>query len=95
MKNVCFLMARKLVFVLVTAFLLSMIVFFMLRVISADSLGMMLPPSATEADAQALRVELGMDGSALHQYQVWLSGVFRGNLGNSIFFHQPVTGLLA
>lgn len=95
MKNVCFLMARKLVFVLVTAFLLSMIVFFMLRVIPADSLGMMLPPSATEADAQALRVELGMDGSALHQYQVWLSGVFRGNLGNSIFFHQPVTGLLA
>jgi len=36
-------------------------VFFVLRILPADPLGMLLPASATPADAAALRQQLGFD----------------------------------
>jgi len=81
--------------VVLTAWLLSIIVFILLRLIPSDPLGMMLPPSATDADVQALRAALGMDGSTISQYWVWLQAAVQGDLGRSIYFREPVTTLLA
>ena len=94
MVNILFTLLKKVGFALITAFLLSFVVFFTLRAIPADPLGMMLPPSATQADADLLRAELGLDGSIFYQYWVWLSSVFTGDLGSSIFFKQSVNTLL-
>jgi len=81
--------------VVLTAWLLSIIVFILLRLIPSDPLGMMLPPTATNADVQALRTALGMDGSIASQYWVWLQSAVQGDLGRSIYFREPVTALLA
>ncbi|GAA5092183.1 ABC transporter permease [Paenalcaligenes hermetiae] len=94
MVNFLFGLLRKIGFILLTSFLLSFIVFFILRAIPADPLGMMLPPSATQADADLLRAELGLDGSLFYQYWIWLKSVAQGDLGNSIFFKQSVNKLL-
>lgn len=94
MKNITFILSRKAFSILITSFALSIVVFFILRFIPADPLGMMLSPSATQADADLLRKELGLDGSILSQYWVWFSNAIQGDLGKSIFFHQSVTSLL-
>ena len=94
MVNLLFGLLKKIGFVLLTAFLLSFVVFFILRAIPADPLGMMLPPSATQADADLLRAELGLDGSLFYQYWVWLTSAITGDLGQSIFFKQSVNDLL-
>lgn len=94
-SGLVFLLGRKLGSVILTSIVLSIVVFIVLRMIPADPLGMMLPPSATSADAEALRVALGLDKSIVQQYLVWLGQAVQGNLGDSIFFRAPVIKLLA
>jgi len=55
----------------------------------------MLGDMATPEQVQQLREALGLDRPVYVQYVRWLSGVLRGDLGNSIFFHQPVTRVIA
>jgi len=94
MNPIVSLLGRKLGVMVITALFLSMVVFIVLRMIPSDPLGMMLPPSATQADADLLRKALGMDGSVSHQYMVWLGHAVHGDLGRSIFFREPVSELL-
>lgn len=72
----------------------SIIVFVVLRMLPADPIGMMLPPQATKADAEAIRAAYGLDRSLAMQYWIWLSGALTGDLGASISFREPVTSLI-
>jgi len=78
-----------------TILLLSMVVFFVLRALPADPLVMLLPPNATQADADVVRHALGLDRSIAYQYMIWLRDALTGNLGSSISFREPVTRLIA
>jgi len=78
-----------------TVFVLSIVVFFVLRALPADPLALLLPPNATEADVEAIRHALGLDRSIVYQYAVWLRDALSGNLGSSISFREPVTRLIA
>lgn len=89
------LFARRLGSMFVTALCLSVVVFIVLRLIPSDPLAMLLPPSATQADIEAMRIELGLDGTIFEQYMVWLGRALQGDLGSSIYFRAPVTSLLA
>src|SRR5690606_18735571 len=51
-------------------------------------------PSATQADIDFIRKELGLDGSIFQQYLVWLGNALQGDLGASIYFRTPVLELL-
>ncbi len=75
--------------------LVSAVVFVILRAIPADPVAMMLPPGATAADAAALRAKYGLDLPLPVQYWLWLRHAVTGDLGESIFFRVPVSGLLA
>ncbi len=88
------LLGRKFGTVCLTALLLSIVVFIVLRIIPSDPLAMMLPPSATQADIDFIRKELGLDGSIFQQYLVWLGNALQGDLGSSIYFRAPVLELL-
>jgi ABC-type dipeptide/oligopeptide/nickel transport system permease component len=70
------------------------VVFVVLRLLPVDPLAMMLPPSATPADAAALRQQLGMDKPVPVQFVIWLWEAARGSLGVSINFRQPVVTLM-
>ena len=74
--------------------LVSIVVFVILRAIPADPVAMLLPPGATAADAALLRREFGLDLPLPLQYWVWLRHAVAGDLGQSIFFREPVTALL-
>lgn len=85
---------RRLLTAIPTLVLLSLVVFVVLRMLPVDPFAMMLPASATAADAAALRAQLGFDKSIPVQFLIWLWGALQGSLGDSINFRQPVTGLM-
>ena len=71
-------------------FLVSIIVFMLIRLIPGDPVLIMLGEEATLEVRAALRHELGLDRSIPVQYAVWVGRVIRGDLGRSIRTHQPV-----
>ena len=91
---VAVIMVRRLLVAIPTLLLLSLVVFVVLRLLPVDPLSMMLPASATAADAAVLRQQLGFDRPIPVQFLIWLWEAVRGSLGNSINFRQPVTTLM-
>ncbi|MGY2907676.1 ABC transporter permease [Bradyrhizobium sp. URHC0002] len=85
---------RRLLLAIPTLLLLSMVVFVVLRMLPVDPLAMLLPASATAADAAALRQQLGFDKPIPQQFLIWLWEAVSGNLGSSINFRQPVLQLM-
>jgi peptide/nickel transport system permease protein len=85
---------RRLLLAIPTLLLLSLVVFVVLRMLPVDPLAMLLPASATPADAAALRAQLGFDKPIPQQFLIWLWQALNGNLGLSINFRQPVAHLM-
>jgi dipeptide transport system permease protein len=85
---------RRVLLAIPTLLLLSLVVFFVLRILPVDPLAMLLPASATPADAAALRQQLGFDKPIPQQFLIWLWAAINGNLGLSINFRQPVAHLM-
>ncbi len=72
----------------------SFLIFAFLRLIPGDPAAVMLGDLATPESIAALRVEMGLEESLLHQYILWLNAAMHGDLGNSIFFQVPVLDLI-
>ena len=81
---------NRLIAMLPVLFLVSIIVFMLIRLIPGDPVLIMLGEEATLEVRAALRHELGLDRSIPVQYAVWVGRVIRGDLGRSIRTHQPV-----
>ena len=88
------IVAQRLAAAIPMMLLVSIVVFIVLRSLPADPIGMMLPPNATKADAEALRAAYGLDRSIPAQYWIWLKNAAVGDLGSSISFREPVTALI-
>jgi ABC-type dipeptide/oligopeptide/nickel transport system permease component len=88
------IVVRRLILAVPTLLLLSLVVFVVLRILPVDPLGMLLPASATPADAAALRQQLGFDKPIPQQFLIWLWAATNGNLGISLNFRQPVSQLM-
>jgi peptide/nickel transport system permease protein len=81
---------NRLIAMLPVLFLVSIIVFMLIRMLPGDPVLIMLGEEATLEVRAALRHELGLDRSIPVQYAVWVGRVIRGDLGRSIRTHQPV-----
>lgn len=77
----------------VTMLLLSLSVFVVLRLLPSDPLSMMVPPTATKADVEALRTAFGLDRPIIVQYWTWLQSAVGGDLGDSITLKSAVLQL--
>jgi peptide/nickel transport system permease protein len=73
---------------------LSTLVFFLIHWVPGDPVEVMLGESAAPADREALRQALGLDQPLLQQWGAYLAGVFRLDLGVSLYARQPVLDLL-
>jgi peptide/nickel transport system permease protein len=72
------------------------IVFFLMRVLPGDPAQLMLSSTGGNAEQIAkLRQSLGLDDPLVVQYGAFLSGLARGDLGNSLRTNQPVTREIA
>lgn len=87
-------LAKRVLLILPTIFVPLLMVFLLLRLAPGDPAGMMLGDQATADQLAALRADLGLDQPLVIQFWIWLKGIVTLDLGNSIFFRQPVMEII-
>jgi len=86
---------RRLLSLIVSCFLISVLVFVVMRVIPGDPAQIMLGTEADPETLSALRAQLGLDRPIYVQYGAWVHGILIGQLGESLRYHVPISGLIA
>ena len=81
---------KRLLLVVPTLLLVSVIVFSLTRLIPGDVVVLMFEEKAYAEDLEALRAKLGLNRPIYVQYVVWLSQVVQGDLGESLWTKRPV-----
>jgi peptide/nickel transport system permease protein len=79
--------------------MISIIIFLLVRFLPGDPILLYVSQNQltglTDADIQNLRAEFGLDKSVPMQYVNWVTNLFRGDFGTSIYYHDSVGTLLA
>jgi len=78
-----------------TLWAISFLLFLTLEVLPGDVATRVLGREATEASLAVLRERLRLDLPPLERYGIWLGGVLRGDLGQSLVSGRPVWDILA
>lgn len=89
--------ARRLLALVPTLVLASLIVFITIRLIPGDVIDLMLSQNDVAADRKSreqIEIALGLDRPVAEQYVRWAGGLLRGDLGTSLWQDAPVTQLL-
>jgi len=89
------LIGRRLLISIVILLIVSALLFIVLHVLPVDPAAMSMPPTATTAEIDAKRREMGLDLPLSRQYLIWLSHILRGDFGTSIHFRRGVLSLIA
>ena len=88
-----YLLRRLLSFVL-TLLAASLVVFAVLDVLPGNAAQVILGETATAESLAALEQKLGLDRPAPQRYLDWVTGLLRGDLGESISYGSPVAELV-
>ena len=89
------LIARRLVAAVPILLVVSALLFCVLRLLPVDPAAMSLPPTATIAEIEAKRREMGLDKPLAEQYLIWLKAAIHGDFGRSIVFGREAGSLVA
>jgi peptide/nickel transport system permease protein len=81
---------RRLLTVLYTLLVVSILVFWLTQVLPADAAVTLLGENATPTALAAVRERLGLGDPAWLQYWHWLSALLQGDFGTSMRTDQPV-----
>lgn len=84
-------LVKRLPHMVLVLFGISLLIFFLARVMPGDPARLALGPEATQEQVQALRHKLGLDQPLYTQYYVFLKGVFKGELGMSLVTKRDVS----
>jgi peptide/nickel transport system permease protein len=85
---------RRLAALAATVFVVSVVVFTVIRVLPGDPALLIMGTEASPEAAAALRRAMGLDRPLVVQYVEWAGGALRGDLGRSIQYDVPVGGLI-
>jgi len=83
---------RRLGYSLVSLILLSLIIFFFVRV-TGDPAVLLVEPGASQADLEAVRHQFGLDKPLPIQYWEFVTHLVRGDFGQSFYYRTPVLEL--
>ena len=76
---------KRLLTLIPVLFIVSIVIFMLIHLVPGDPAAMMLGDKATPEQIAALRHTLGLDQPLPVQYVRWIGGLFRGDLGTSLF----------
>ncbi len=76
-------LVRAIASLLASAFMGSIIVFLLLRMLKGDVATVILGQTATREALEALRTEMGLGAPLVQQYLEWIGGVLQGDMGTS------------
>ncbi|GAB6070195.1 ABC transporter permease [Thiomicrorhabdus hydrogeniphila] len=88
-------LARLIGSVIFVSWIVGTLVFFLIHLVPGDPVAVMLGDWASPADETALREQLGLHLPIWTQYIHYLTGLVHLDLGQSLFFQQPVSELIA
>jgi ABC-type dipeptide/oligopeptide/nickel transport system permease component len=83
---------RRVGYCLLSLFLLSLTIFFFVRV-TGDPATLLVEPGASEADIAAIHHQFGLDRPLIVQYGLFMASLARGDLGQSFYYQTPVMQL--
>lgn len=81
---------RRLLIAVPVLFGISLISFFLVRLVPGDTVTALLGMNYTEEQAALLREKYGLDRPLILQYVIWLFNVLQGDFGYSSFANKPV-----
>ena len=87
-------LGRRLLQLVPVAIGITIVVFFMLRLIPGDPVRIMLGSRATPEAIASLERSLGLDKPIWEQYVYFVRNLAQGNLGVSLLYRQPVRELV-
>jgi len=90
---------RRLLLAIIVIIIVTLIVFFVIRLLPGDPLVIFLGQQASqgaiaEEQLESLREAYGLNDPIMVQYFNWVGGIFRGDLGTSIYYHEDVGTLM-
>ena len=83
---------RRTAYSLLSLFLLSITIFFFVRV-TGDPAVLLVEPGASQADIAAIHKQFGLDRPLVVQYWLFMTSLFQGDLGKSFYYQTPVMSL--
>ena len=83
---------RRLGYSVVSLVLLSLTIFFFVRV-TGDPAVLLVEPGASKADLDQIRQQFGLDRPLFIQYGHFISALVRGDFGQSFYYRTPVLEL--
>jgi len=75
----------------ITLWLITLAVFFILRLGGGNPVEYMLPPEATQADIDKLTQAYGFDKPLIQQYLIFNAKLLRGDLGDALAWDKRPT----
>ncbi|HEX3403576.1 MAG TPA: ABC transporter permease [Acetobacteraceae bacterium] len=84
--------ARRLGYSLLSLLLLSLTIFFFVRV-TGDPATLLVEPGASEEDIAAIHQQFGLDRPLWVQYGLFMLNLVRGDFGQSFYYQTPVLEL--
>lgn len=88
------LVLRRVLVAIPILIVVSFMLFVALRLLPVDPAAMSVPPTATKADIEAKRIEMGLDKPLPVQYAYWVRDIVSGDFGDSIHYRRPVLALV-
>ncbi len=85
---------RRLAFMLATLLFISLLIFVVTEVLPGDVATAILGRRATVENLAALREQLGLERPATTRYVDWLTGMLRGDWGDSLTLKVPIYPLV-
>jgi peptide/nickel transport system permease protein len=80
---------RRLGYSLLSLLVLSLTIFFFVRV-TGDPAALLVEPGASEDDIAAIHQKFGLDKPLWVQYGLFMASLFRGDFGRSFYYQTPV-----
>src|SRR5699024_8329633 len=85
---------RRILLLLVTLMLVSLITFFVFQIMPGNPARIMLGTEASDTEVLQLEKQLGLDKPLLIQYTDWMKGIITADFGVSIKYSKPVSDLI-
>jgi len=82
---------KRLIEGIITLWLITLAVFFILRLGGGNPIEYMLPPEASQADIDKLTQAYGFDKPLIHQYWIFNKKLLRGDLGDALAWDKRPT----
>lgn len=87
-------LAKRLLSTLPVLFIVSLLVFGMLRLTPGDPAAVLAGDAASTEQIAQIRTNLGLDRSIPEQYLIWAGHLLQGDLGQSYYYKTAVTTLI-